>query len=207
MAFETESHDIDMEPQHTTMSSLWEASLEDDQQLNLNKIHPITVDDDELDEDFLLIADDVDDEASLGLMDHEVTCEHDGELDTILFRRDCPATPLPEDDSMSVHEITPEMKKGVVNFDVESIRLPDLQELREQYSISCERMTESIWHSEMTRRWRAHQAKVAAECPSKVFENKPHAVEFLSGTRATLTHDLEYSRRHMWALIRSAEIA
>lgn len=203
MTFKTESHDVDMEPQHSALSSIWESDLDGDEQLNLNKIHPVIVDDDDLDDDFLMI--DVDDDASLGIMDQEDTCEPEGGLGIILFRPDCPATPPPEDDSVSVHEITPEMRKGVVTIDIENIRLPDLQELREQYSISCGRMTESIWHSEMTRRWRAHHAKIKS--PSKVFLDKPNAVEFLSGTRATLTHDLEESRRRMWALIYSAEIA
>jgi hypothetical protein len=205
MTSKTESHDIDMEPPQSALSSIWESNLDDDEQLNLNRIHPVIVYDDDVDDDFLMIADDVDDNVSLGLMEHEDSCEPGGDLDIILFRADCPATPPPEDDPMSVHEITPDARKGVVKMDVENIRLPDLQELREQYGISCGRMTESIWHSEMTRRWRAHHAKIKS--PSNILLDNPNAVAFLSGTRATLTHDLEDSRRRMWALMHSTEIA
>ncbi|CAB9524271.1 expressed unknown protein [Seminavis robusta] len=210
MEYKTINNEIDMVPQSSALACVWESDLEeDDEQLTRNKIHPVIVDDD-LDDDLLMIADDVEDDASLGLMDHDM-CDKQEELDVVIFRPDPPATPPPEygDENPSVHEVTPDMKKDIIKMDIEDIHLPDLQELREQYSYSCKRMGESIWHAEMTRRWRAHRATLGqgeGKQNSPQTFAKPSALEFLEGTRSTLTPDLELSRRKMWALIHAPEV-
>lgn len=154
-------------------------------------------------DDFLMLAEDIDDDASLGLMVDEE--EEDGIL--FPFHPDPPVTPLPEEESdqeSHFHEVTPDMMRDVVSMQIDNEKLPDLDELQKQYKMVCRKLAGSIWHAEMTRRWLAHQSHVhgTRSGPDKIFGK---AAGFLSGSRATLTDELEVSRRKVWAVIHSPE--
>jgi len=189
---------IGIAPQHSFLNA-WEhneRNHEDhscDSKLQLNVI----------DDDFgdLMMSDEVEDDASLGLT------EHDG---FAMIEPDPPSTPPPEDECGQEHEITlvrevtPDPRKGVVKMDVEDIRLPDLEELRGHYKTSCSKLASSIWQAEMTRRWHAQQVHLAGSFRTPQNVNG-RAVLFLTGSRATLTDELEISRRKMWELIHLPE--
>lgn len=181
----------------------------DNDHLNSLSLQVHVVDDEDLENDFLIISDDVEDDTSLGFMDHEMNETEAINSRGLDFCLDHPSTPLPEDDSdeecsssQCLYEVTPDTKKGVVRMDIDDVQLPGLDELRSHYQLSCRKLAGTIWHSEMTRQWLASHFRAGSLGePSKVFGGKASA--FLTGSRSTLTAELDCSRRGVWAMIHS----
>lgn len=197
---------INMPPQ-SSCPVVWDSDLDDEMVMDSHSVGEMEphIIDDHLDvDDFLIIGDEVEDDTSLGLEDDDMGDEGVFSRDT-MFRPDPPATPPPQEETFGlernydVREVTPEFRKEVVKMDVEDVRLPGLEELREEYSLSCKRLGETIWHAEMTRRWRARFSVV--DDASENGQALEKAQDFLTGARSTLTKDLEDSRRKLWAMI------
>ena len=195
----------DMAQPKYSFSSLWESDQMVRDELD-SSVRPNVIDDD-FEDDFLIISDNMEDDASLGLVEHEINGERVVVRENII-RLDAPATPPPDDakdqeQSHLVREVTPDLRKDVVSMIIDDIRLPNLDELRTQYRFTCRKLAGTIWHAEMTRRWYAHQAHLGGiRQPDRAVGR---AAQFLTGSRATLTDDLEYSRHRMWELIHSTE--
>lgn len=195
---------VNMAPQ-SKFSSIWETGMDDEPMDSHVELEPHVIDDDL--EDLLNIGDDVDDDTSLGLVDHEMDDDSDFSRHTI-FRPDPPATPSPEgsdtEESYADHfvrEVTPDQKKAIVTMEIDDVRLPGLEELREEYKLCQRRLSETIKHAEMTRRWRARFSDMDEVDDHD--EALVHAIDFLCGARSTLTADLEVSRRKLWDIIHS----
>lgn len=193
-------------PPHSTFPSIWESTLDDpmDSHSIVSELEPHVIDDTLDVDDFLIIGDDIDDETSLVLNDDYMDDAGIFSKD-MMFRPDPPVTPPPEDvDNCTNHfvqEVTPDKPKDIVRMEIDDIRLPGLEELQEEYDLSCKRLGETIWHAEMTRRWRARFSEMDDAGQSDEALGK--ATDFLTGAKPTLTNDLEVSRRRLWAMIHS----
>lgn len=180
--------------------SPWERADLEMEELNL----PHVIDD----EDFLLISDDVDEDASLGSINSTATQDHHKSFVFLSDTRHHLSTPPPyEGDDFyqqSLPQVSPDVSrtsKRMFSVVTEDIKVPDLDEIQIQYKRACNNFAGCIWQSELTR-------KRLARLRERLGEPKPvtcfaKAEDFLAGSRATLTEELEVSRRLVWSLIHS----